>query len=275
MAIEEGAGRSADRTPRPTELVRQTCLEVATRLGDFREELCVVGGLVPSLIIDQERLAPDAEEHLGTVDLDLGISIVVLRERLYEAIAERLSDAGFAPDSNHAGNRTAQRWRSRQGITIDFLIQPSGSGDRGGRLRNLDENLAAIITPGLDLAFQDFERVVLRDSLPGGYGTAEREIKVRAPEPSLCSRLSRLMGAESQRTPTTCVTCSRTTRTVRPVSRPGFAHSVNVTRWAGPSEFSREISASTTRSVFSERPSSSVVQATLAWQISLDACASC
>jgi hypothetical protein len=33
------------------ELVRQTCLYVATKLGDLLDELVVVGGLVPSLLI--------------------------------------------------------------------------------------------------------------------------------------------------------------------------------------------------------------------------------
>ena len=36
------------------ELVRSTCLYIATKLGDLMEDLVVVGGLVPSLIIDQE-----------------------------------------------------------------------------------------------------------------------------------------------------------------------------------------------------------------------------
>jgi hypothetical protein len=38
------------------ELVRQTCLYVATKLGDLLDELVVVGGLVPSLLIPEESL---------------------------------------------------------------------------------------------------------------------------------------------------------------------------------------------------------------------------
>ena len=33
--------------------VRETCLYLATKLGDILDELVIVGGLVPSLIIDQ------------------------------------------------------------------------------------------------------------------------------------------------------------------------------------------------------------------------------
>ena len=40
-----------------TELVRATCLYVATKLGDIIDELVVVGGLVPSLLVKQEDLS--------------------------------------------------------------------------------------------------------------------------------------------------------------------------------------------------------------------------
>jgi hypothetical protein len=36
--------------------VKATCLYLATKLGDLMPELIVVGGLVPSLLIDQENL---------------------------------------------------------------------------------------------------------------------------------------------------------------------------------------------------------------------------
>ena len=38
------------------ELVRATCLYVATKLGDLMDELVVIGGLAPSLLIDQDDL---------------------------------------------------------------------------------------------------------------------------------------------------------------------------------------------------------------------------
>ena len=172
MAMNDEPRVAADYAPGCSRIVRQTCVEVATRLGDFREEMCVVGGLVPSLIVDQSNRPEGVNEHIGTVDLDLGLSIVVLNARLYEEIATRLSDAGFSPDTNPAGNLTSQRWRSREGVTVDFLIPHSTETDRGGRLRNLDERFAAIITPALDLAFQDFETVLLREALPSGAGKA-------------------------------------------------------------------------------------------------------
>ncbi len=141
-------------------LVRATCLYVATKLGDLMDELVVVGGLVPSLLIDQKNKNREAELHAGTMDLDLGISLTILGEGRYRALTNRLRKAGFSPDKNEAGNPTLQRWIFRD-VTVDFLMQPTLQSDRGGRLRYIEPDFAALIAPGLHLAFQDLQPVIL------------------------------------------------------------------------------------------------------------------
>ena len=46
-------------------------------------------------------------------------------------------------------------------MTIDFLIPPTRPEDRGGRLRDIEPDFAALIAPGLHLAFEDRRRVTL------------------------------------------------------------------------------------------------------------------
>jgi hypothetical protein len=41
------------------------------------DELVVVGGLVPSLLIDQEKLPENVTAHVGTLDLDLGLAFAL------------------------------------------------------------------------------------------------------------------------------------------------------------------------------------------------------
>lgn len=65
--------------PEYVELVRATCLYVATKLGDLTDDLVVVGGLVPSLLVDQEHLAEGVEAHVGTIDLDVGLAVAPVR----------------------------------------------------------------------------------------------------------------------------------------------------------------------------------------------------
>jgi hypothetical protein len=62
------AGYAPDQVAR----VKSTCLYLATKLGDLMDELVVVGGLVPSLLIDQAHVPENVTAHVGTLDLDLG-----------------------------------------------------------------------------------------------------------------------------------------------------------------------------------------------------------
>ena len=148
------------------ELVRQTCLYVATKLGDLLDDLVVVGGLVPSLLIPDESLSASEDVHVGTTDLDLGLSLALLDTKRYEDLSLRLYRADFKPDENEEGNPTLQRWKiaptTDLKVTLDFLIPPSLAADKGGDLRHIQKDLAAVITPGLRLAFRDKQKVSLK-----------------------------------------------------------------------------------------------------------------
>lgn len=135
--------------------MKGACLYLATKIGDLLDELVIVGGLVPSLLVDQTK--DGVERHVGTNDLDVGMQIAILDGKRYEALTERLRSAGFGPDENEKGNPTRQRWKINgpPKVTLDFLIAPTRAEDKGGQLRNIEADFAALIAPGLPLAFMD------------------------------------------------------------------------------------------------------------------------
>ena len=153
--------RASDYFPAQAELVRSTCLYVATKLGDLMDDVVVVGGLVPSLLVEQSDPPEGLQPHVGTMDLDIGLKLALLDGGRYRTLSGRLRDAGFTQDETEAGRPTGQRWRitGTASVTVDFLIQPSRETDQGGKLRNIEEGFAAIITPGLELAFRDRRQV--------------------------------------------------------------------------------------------------------------------
>ena len=163
-------------------LVWSTCLYVATKLGDIMDDVVVVGGLVPSLLIDQGALPEGAPAHVGTMDLDVGLKLALLDEGRYRTLTERLRDAGFVPDQTDEGRPARQRWRAASlgAVTVDFLIPPSLPHDQGGKLRNIEKDFAAIIAPGLKLAFQDRRRVRIEGKTISGEKAA-REVWVCGP----------------------------------------------------------------------------------------------
>ncbi len=167
--------RSEGYTPESLELVRSVCLYVMTKLGDLSDEIVLVGGLVPSLLIDRDQEAP----HVGTTELDLGLALALLDQERYREVSQRLRDAGFSPDANEDGQLTRQRWRIDE-ATVDFLIPPADSSRRGGSIQNLEGDFAALVTPGLDLAFQDREKRTLEGRTIRGE-KAKRDIWVCGP----------------------------------------------------------------------------------------------
>ena len=155
-----------------TMLIRATCLDLATRLGDLMDELVIVGGMVPGLIIAQNELPAGAEPHCGTMDIDLGLSVALFDEQRYQNLTDRMRSSGFEPDQNESGNITRQRWRvvDDHSLTIDFLVNPSNPEEqqREGKLRNIKSDFAAIIVPGLHLAFMDRQSVKIEGTTRRG-----------------------------------------------------------------------------------------------------------
>ena len=117
---------------------------------------------------------------MGTLDLDLGLAFALVGEERYQEVAERLRNAKFTVDVNEEGQPTRQRWCiSDPPVTVDFLIEPEHSPEaQAGRLFPLTKDWAAIIAPGLHLAFKDNQPVTLDGRTIIGE-TARRDIRVR------------------------------------------------------------------------------------------------
>jgi hypothetical protein len=120
--------------------------------------------------------------HVGTLDLDVGLELALLDEGRYRTLTVRLRDAGFAQDQTEEGRPTRHRWRvtGLGSVTVDFLIPPSLATDHGGALRDIEKDFAAVIAPGLKLAFQDRRRVQIEGRTIFGE-KATREVWVCGP----------------------------------------------------------------------------------------------
>lgn len=180
--MPEKAAVAIEYSKAQVDLVRATCLYVATKLGDYMDDIIIVGGLVPSLLIDQNNLPEDSDRHVGTMDLDVGLSIAIFDNGRYQAITDRLRSAGFTQDVNEQGNPTRQRWTiiGTDKVTVDFLIPPSSKDDQAGKIRDIESDFAAVITPGLSLAFVDRRNITLSGKTIFGE-KATRDIWVCGP----------------------------------------------------------------------------------------------
>jgi hypothetical protein len=155
---------------------------MATKLGDLLDEIVVVGGLAPYLLIDQENLSSDLESHAGTMDLDMGLALAILNGERYRELGDRLRDAGFQPDVNAQKRKRFQSWTTggAHPVAVDFLIPPTDETGKGGTLLHIESDLAAIVTPSLELAFEDRCRKELSSTIPSD-AWATRDIPVCGP----------------------------------------------------------------------------------------------
>ncbi len=156
---------------------KRISLLVASILGDLRDDIVIVGGLVPYLTVDQSKVD---ELHIGTRDLDLGLSLAFLDNERYKQVSKRLREHGFGPSLSDKGNPSRQTWEhSDYNATIDFLIPPAPADGEPtpGKLKSLEGDFAAWIADALPLAFLDFEMVRLDEEIEG-LGRTEREVKV-------------------------------------------------------------------------------------------------
>lgn len=144
--------------------VEAACLTAAITLGALLDDLRIVGGLVPTLLIDRNPDLGDdhSEEHPGTLDLDVGLAIGLLDEGQYAAVSERLRQEHFRAGKNDNGNPTLQCWEHEDlDVTMDFLLAPIPGDESGRRIHPLEHDFGAVITPGLELAFDEFVEVTI------------------------------------------------------------------------------------------------------------------
>lgn len=166
-------------TPKDVALVQSACLTLATYLGTFLEDLVVVGGLVPTLLIPPSE---KREPHVGTQDLDLGLSLALVEQHRYVELVEHLRSANFEPDTNEAGKPANHRWKHREErVTVDFLIAPGGGAPASNpNMRVIENSLSAVLASGLPVAFRDNQRITLTGKTLRGED-ATRELLVCGP----------------------------------------------------------------------------------------------
>jgi hypothetical protein len=158
VASTQKPRRRSGYTHEQTALVESACLSVAATLGALMDDLCIVGGLVPTLLLDRraETREERSDRHPGTVDLDVGLGLALLDGHRYAEVSDRLRREGFEPDTNENGNATLQRWRfGTLGATVDFLLPTIPGGAGPGRIHPLEADFGALVAPGLELAFEE------------------------------------------------------------------------------------------------------------------------
>ena len=161
-----------DYPPDEVAAARGVMLELVRLLGEYRDDMVIVGGWVPELLL------PSAQtKHVGSTDVDLALDHRRITEAGYQTIREHLLRHGYVEGKQPfiffrevpVGARTIT-------VKVDFLAGEYGGA--GGHHRTQPvQDMAARKARGCDLALELNTRVKIEGTLPGG-GLDAAEVRV-------------------------------------------------------------------------------------------------
>ncbi len=181
-----------DYDSRAVEAARRVLLELTRVLGEYDEEIAVVGGWVPPLLI------PGAG-HIGSTDVDLALDHEAFQEPRYATLRALLQRSGYYADTeqNFVFYRDVLL---RDGgdpdpvvIEVDLIAAEYGLADRRRRSQPV-QDLRARKARGADLVFEQglVEQVPVEGRLPSG-AMFRTHIRVAGPVPFLVMKANALV----------------------------------------------------------------------------------
>jgi hypothetical protein len=146
------------------EAARSVLLELMRLLGEYRDDIVVVGGWVPQLILPQTPL-----QHVGSIDVDLALNHRTLQDPGYATIQALLSKRGYEQSSKQPFifYRTVEIGGNPIKVQVDFLAGEYEGTGKAHRTQRVHEGRARKAR-GCDLAFELFEEIEICGELPGG-----------------------------------------------------------------------------------------------------------
>ena len=139
-----------DYAPDAVAAARAVMLELVRLLGEYRDDMVIVGGWVPELLLPAAK-----SKHIGSTDVDVALDYHRIVEAGYQTIREHLLRQGYV-----AGTQPFTFFREvvlagrTIPVKVDFLAGEYGGAGRSHRTQSV-QDMAARKARGCDLALED------------------------------------------------------------------------------------------------------------------------
>jgi hypothetical protein len=149
---------------REVEACKSVLLEILHVLGEHRDSIVLVGGWVPPLLYPQA-----ANQHVGSLDVDLAINSLVIDNETYQTIRKSLLARGYQEGKQPFifYRRLHLSDNSIIEVEVDFLSGEYGGTGKSHRTQTV-QDIHARKARGCDLAFEQFEIMEIEGELPEG-----------------------------------------------------------------------------------------------------------
>jgi hypothetical protein len=144
-------------------------LELMTILGEYRDNLVLVGGWVAKLMLEGA-----AEKHIGTTDIDIAVDFQNILETHYETIVKLLEERGYRQDEGQP-YKFFRELDDGMEVEVDFLAGEYGGTGRSRRHQRVQDLRVRKARAG-DLVFDDYVELTVRGELPNG---AKNEVTLK------------------------------------------------------------------------------------------------
>lgn len=155
--------KRTDYTAEAVEAARSVMLELSRILGEYQEDMVIVGGWVPELLFEKASRA-----HIGSLDVDIALNHRTLREVGYKTILQLLLSHGYRQSEQPFIFFRAVPIGERQiDVEVDFL-----AGEYSGTTRSHCTQRVQDMRPrkarGCDLALSLATEIRINGTLSGG-----------------------------------------------------------------------------------------------------------
>ncbi len=163
--------KRSDYNPADVDICLSVMVELLTILGEFRENIVLVGGWVPYFIIND--IEPDAA-HTGSMDIDLALDFKNITDDSYRTILKHLTQRGYEQDKEQPF--IFYRHIENLIVEIDLLSGEYGGTGKTRRTQKV-QDVKARKARACDLVFDNNIKIELTHQMPDGSENTQ-QIKV-------------------------------------------------------------------------------------------------
>ena len=150
---------------REIEVCRRVLVEIIHLLSEFKEDMVLIGGWIPTFLIPQSD-----EPHVGSLDIDLAFDFTKIPDDTYRTILELLLKKDYTQDEDQPFRFFRDVIMEDGGsikVEVDLMAGEYGGMGKKGRTQKVQDVRAGKVR-GCDLAFNSAVTVSIEGFLPEG-----------------------------------------------------------------------------------------------------------
>lgn len=152
-----------DYTAEGVEAARSVLIELVHLLGEYKDDIVLIGGWIPEVLLPHS-----SGPHVGSMDVDLALNHLNIREAGYKMIQNLLKSRGYEQgEQPFIFFRNLKVGDHYVKVQVDLLSGEYEGTSKGHRHQKM-QGVQARKARGCDLAFEMSKEIRIEGTLPGG-----------------------------------------------------------------------------------------------------------